>query len=186
VPGLTRRRRQLAPALGLALALAACAGPERPATGFRDPAQPIYSNAVTDPARLAGDWVQIATFAAADAPACAPGRLRISQTPGGLELAARLCVAGQPLRAVGPLAVTGPGRVTPERAEGALAGEWWLLWLDSGARSAVLGTPSGGFGLVLNRDGAIPADRLQAAREVLDFNGYDLSRLVLLGDQATR
>jgi apolipoprotein D and lipocalin family protein len=44
-----------------------------------------------------------------------------------------------------------------------------------------VGTPNGRAGWVLNRDPVIPADRWAAAREMLDFNGYDLSRLELVG-----
>ena len=69
----------------------------------------------------------------------------------------------------------GPGRF-------ALAG-WpdpiWVLWADADLRTLVLGTPSGRFGMIFNRDGALPADRLTAARAVLAWNGYDLDRLRL-------
>jgi apolipoprotein D and lipocalin family protein len=34
---------------------------------------------------------------------------------------------------------------------------------------------------VLNRDPVIPADRWAAALEILDFNGYDVSRLETVG-----
>jgi len=40
--------------------------------------------------------------------------------------------------------------------------------------------PSGRAGWILNRDPQIPSDRLAAAREILDFNGYDLSRLLMV------
>jgi len=52
-----------------------------------------------------------------------------------------------------------------------------VLWVDEGYRTAVVGAPNGRSGWILNRDPQIPADRLAAAREILDFNGYDLSRL---------
>lgn len=39
--------------------------------------------------------------------------------------------------------------------------------------------PPGTAGWILNRDPAIPPDRLAAAREMLDFNGYDLTGLVV-------
>ncbi len=55
-----------------------------------------------------------------------------------------------------------------------------MLWVDEGYRTAVIGTPDGSFGFVLNRDAAIPADRMEAARRVLDFNGYDLAQLQVL------
>ena len=44
-------------------------------------------------------------------------------------------------------------------------------------RTLVIGTPSGEMGFILNRDGRLPADRLAAAREILEWNGYDLERL---------
>ena len=59
-----------------------------------------------------------------------------------------------------------------------VAAEYWVLWVDESYRTAVIGTPNGRAAWILNRDPAIPADRLAAAREMLDFNGYDLTRLV--------
>jgi apolipoprotein D and lipocalin family protein len=50
--------------------------------------------------------------------------------------------------------------------------------VDEGYRTAVVGAPNGKSGWILNRDPQIPVDRLNAAREVLDFNGYDLDRLM--------
>jgi apolipoprotein D and lipocalin family protein len=52
-----------------------------------------------------------------------------------------------------------------------------VLWVDEGYRTAVVGAPNGRVGWILNRDPDIPEDRLIAAREVLDFNGYDVSQL---------
>lgn len=53
----------------------------------------------------------------------------------------------------------------------------WILWTDDQFRTAVIGTPSGRMGWILNRTVAISADRLKAARTILDFNGYALSGL---------
>ena len=75
--------------------------------------------------------------------------------------------------------VVGPGRLEvtfPTLPFG--ASDYWVLWTDDGYRTAVVGAPDGRSGWILNREPTIPADRLTAAREVLDFNGYDLSRLV--------
>ncbi|MBD3788696.1 MAG: lipocalin family protein [Sphingomonadales bacterium] len=58
-----------------------------------------------------------------------------------------------------------------------LSGDLWLIWVDTAYRSLAVGTPSGQFGFVLDRGAQIPADRLAAAREVFDFNGYDTARL---------
>ena len=44
-------------------------------------------------------------------------------------------------------------------------------------RTSVIGSPDGRVGWVLDRSRDIPRDRLAAAREILAFNGYDLTRL---------
>lgn len=159
------------------LLLAACSAPPPPAGGFRDQAKPIYSNAVYDPGRIAGDWVQVATFAAEEGPGCAPGRVQVAGTAQALTGAGALCLDGARLAFSGALAPAGPGRIRPASAEGVLAQDWWLLWVDADYRTLVVGTPSGDFGFILDRGGSLPADRMAAAREVLDWNGYDLGRL---------
>ena len=157
--------------------LAACAPATVQRDGFRRDG-PIYSNAVLDLSTLNGTWPQTATFAAAGRPACAPGAAQITPGPDGLTLSARLCVNGQDLSLRTPLRITGPGRLTPVKAPAPLDREWWLLWADADLRTLVIGTPDGSFGLVLNRGGPIPWDRLEGARDVLAWNGYDLNRFV--------
>jgi len=81
----------------------------------------------------------------------------------------------------GTAQVVGPGRLAvtfPSVPFG--AADYWVLWTDEGYRTAVVGAPDGRSGWILNRDPNIPDDRLKAAREVLDFNGYDLSRLLIV------
>lgn len=53
----------------------------------------------------------------------------------------------------------------------------WVLWVDDGFRTAAVGTPDGRWGWILDRSTSGGADRIAAAREVLDFNGYDLTHL---------
>jgi apolipoprotein D and lipocalin family protein len=74
--------------------------------------------------------------------------------------------------------ISGPGRLRLAGADPAgLGAEWWVLWVDDGYRTLVVGTPSGAFGMILNRTADLPPDRLRAAREVLEWNGYDLGQL---------
>ena len=85
---------------------------------------------------------------------------------------------GRAVRIEGVATPVGPGRLSV-RLEGVpVAASLWVLWVDEGYRTAVLGQPDGRAGWILARTPEIPADRLAAAREVLAFNGYDLSRLV--------
>lgn len=158
--------------------LAACAPRPVAQGGFRGTGGGIWSNAVTSPVALAGTWRQVAAFASGDTAGCGAGFATFTPRADGLEIAARLCLDGRQVSVRGPLAVTGPGRLRPAGpAQAPLDQDWWLLWIDVDVRTVVIGTPSGDFGFILNRDARLPPDRATAAREILDWNGYDLTRL---------
>lgn len=166
--------------------LAGCATAPVPQAGYRAAGTPIYSNAVFQPERLAGRWAQVADFAPAAAGACAARGLTV--TPGAaaglLTVEADLCLGGETRRYAGLAEVSGPGRIRLAAADPAgLGAEWWVLWVDTDYRTLVVGTPSGSFGMILNRSGDLPADRLKAAREVLEWNGYDLGRMRAVGSR---
>ncbi len=150
----------------LLLVLAGCAAVP-PAGGLHDPGVPVRSLAGYDLNRLAGPWHEVAHLAPAATPACPPGGLTVGP---GLAMGGRLCLGGRAVAMGGQAVVQGPGRF-------ALAGRsFWVLWADHGDRTLVLGDPAGGFAVVLDR-GRISPDRLAAAREVLDFNGFDIALL---------
>lgn len=151
--------------LAAVLLLSACMASGPKVAGFRDPAVPIWSAAAFAPSQIAGDWQQVAGFAA-KAGNCTSGALRFTPAASGLAIAGQLCLDGKVLEVEAIARPSGPGRL-------AVAGQddWWILWVDSGYRTLAIGTPSGRFGFVLDR-GSAPADRLTAAREVFDFNGY--------------
>ncbi|MGL5009131.1 MAG: lipocalin family protein [Paracoccaceae bacterium] len=153
------------------LLMAGCAAAPQ-VTGFRDPAVPIYSNAVVQPADLAGDWVQVANFATDGD--CNPGAVTIAPGAAGLQISGALCLGGVATDVSGPYAVVGPGRLQ----RGADA-PWWVIWADTNLRTLAIGTPDGRFGFVLNKGAELPQDRLVAAREVFDFNGYNPAGLRL-------
>ena len=160
--------------LALLLILMGCAAVAPPVTlgRYRDPAKPIYSNAQLDPSRLVGRWAQVAAFGPQTS-VCKPGGVDITPATGGLKVVYRLCQSGAERRGAGPMQPAGPGRFAVQNQPG----PWWVLWADVDYRTLVIGTPSGQLGFILNRDGALPGDRLAAAREILDWNGYDLTRL---------
>jgi apolipoprotein D and lipocalin family protein len=155
------------PAVLLALALAACARAPAPppaaAPSFRDASAPIGSTTRGTASDLAGDWVVAAAY---------PGPLPVAP---GTRVAVAPGAGGSVLWRLGgtelPTAATGPGRY---RGAGA---DLWVLWVDDGFRTAVVGTPDGRFGWIMDRPGQAAPDRTLAAREMLDFNGYDLARL---------
>lgn len=156
------------------LLLAACAAPQKTVTlgRYRAPDAPIYSNAVLEVARLAGSWNQVATFG--ETKACKPGQAEITQSGGGLAIDYRICQSGNDMQGAGVMQPVGPGRF---QVPGQPA-PWWVLWADVDYRTLVIGSPDGRVGFILNR-GGFPPDRVKAAREILDFNGYDLKRLVV-------
>ena len=144
----------------LCLLLAACAKPAPPPAGvsFRDTTAPIGSTTRGDAYAMAGNWRVQAAY------------------PGGIFGAGDGVVLD--FRADGsgvlngqPLVVTRPNRWQ------ALGREFWVLWVDDDFRTAVIGTPDGSFGWIMDRPGAASPDRTRAARDVLDFSGYDLGRL---------
>jgi apolipoprotein D and lipocalin family protein len=157
----------------LALLLASCAKPAAQVTAFRDPAAPIYSNAVIDLGDITGDWAQAASFAVAGD--CQAGAVQIAQSASGLVARGTLCLAGVATDVSGPLVVVGPGRL-----RAVMGPDWWVVWADTALRSLAIGTPDGRFGFILDRTGGLPADRLEAARQVFDFNGYAVAYLQVL------
>lgn len=145
--------------------LAACQPPE-PVAGLRNPSIPIRSLAIFEQSSLSGTWSEVEGHPLRSG--CVAGALVFA--PDGLATDGTGCFL--PLAGRTALTVTGPGRFTGRGRE------FWVLWADADRRTAVIGTPDGSFAAVLNRDPVIPEDRLVAARRVLEFNGYDTSRLV--------
>lgn len=163
--------RLIALTLPLLLALAACGKAPPPQTLLRDPKVPVRSIAGFDPGRITGDWVQAAALAAPGTQ-CAPGRLSIRPEGSGLRMEGMLCLGGRMERISARATPSGPGRM---QLSGQTA-DWWVIWADWDMRTLVLADPKGSFGLVLDR-GRISPDRMKAARDLLDFNGYTVSAL---------
>lgn len=119
----------------------------------RNPTAPIASQVDASLARLSGDWVVV------QGAGLQPGsRLRFGTGTMALD--------GVSL----PIADKGQGRLD-------LVGEAiWVHWLDVDNRTAALGDPDGGRVWIMDRTGR-PGERLRAAREILEWYGYDLSRM---------
>lgn len=145
---------------------------------YRDTDVQLTSMAVFDPARYAGLWYEVASYEAPFQKGCTNTRAAYTlRDDGTLDVLNRCTRDGEETAIGGAAWVVGPGRLKVRLDGVPIAGDYWVLWVDEGYRTAVVGTPSGRFGWILNRDPEIPADRLAAAREVLAFNGYDLEPL---------
>lgn len=149
--------------------MAGCTAPEIPSETA--PRAPMYSTAGLPVARLLGTWHQVAGFGArcAQTPA-----ITFASASGAVQAQFDLCLGRARATGAGPLASGGAqGRY---RVAG-LPAPLWVLWIDEGNRTMALGTPDRSFGMVVSKD-APPRDRMRAAREVLAWNGYDLTHFV--------
>jgi apolipoprotein D and lipocalin family protein len=166
------RAAALAVTLGL---LAGCAAPPPPqqATGLRDMRAPFASTQRFETARFLGEWVQVAGFAAPGGTVAQERHLYRRATTGQI-VADVTGAAGATRRQVYDL--TGPGRLRPVGQAGE-AEALWVLWVDEGFRTAVLGTPSRSRAFILDRSATPAPDRLRAAQEILQWYGYDMARL---------
>ena len=68
-------------------------------------------------------------------------------------------------------------RLTSDSADGPI--EMWVIWIDDGLRTAAVGTPDGSYAYILDRKATGGQDRMTAAREILEFNGYNISALAM-------
>lgn len=155
----------------LLLAVAACSKPPAPEVLLRDPKVPVRSIAGFDPARIRGEWVQAAALAAPGT-SCTSGRLSIRPEGAALRMEGDLCLGGRMERISSRATPSGPGRM---QLSGQSA-DWWVIWADWDMRTLVLADPKGSFAVILDR-GRISPDRMKAARDLLDFNGYAVSAL---------
>lgn len=160
-----------AAALALAALLAACGRTPEPAPALRDTARPMYSSTSLDIGQLDGIWQQRGTVGGTGS--CSPGGLDLHLASEGVTGSWILCLGDDRRTGQGAVVATGPGRFTLPGLDDPV----WVLWTDADNRTLVLGTPSGAFGLVLDRKGDIPDDRRKAAADVLAWNGYDAGLL---------
>ena len=165
----------------LLLALAGCAAaPVDPPVSFRDRSVPIASRAVFDESRFTGLWHEVARFPGGWSEGCAAAETTFAARDGGGLDVVETCrdAGGDVLRFARGTAL--PAGL-PARYDRDGAAPLWVLWVSEEYDTAVIGTPDGSLGAVLNRDPAISAERLRVAREMLDFNGYDTAALVRTG-----
>jgi len=150
----------------LALLLAGCVA--TPTPGYRDLAQPLSITTHTAPDLWQGTWhLRAATPDERDMRALAfdaTGRITPDCAP--------TCGAEWQAQSIG----TNRWQLTGGEGQ---RRELWLIWIDESRRTAAVGEPKGRYAWVLDRAPAGGADRIQAAREILEFNGYDAGQIAL-------
>lgn len=146
-----------------------------PGENLRDQDAPMGASTRFDTERFAGTWYEVGILGDGLRPfmkrrftQIAPDRLEMR-----VELPQRLEPAPEPLERR-LFDVASPGQLVPQGGKGDTL---WVMWVDEGFRTAVLGTTSGRDTVILDRaPGPVP-DRYQAARDVLDWYGFDISKL---------
>lgn len=175
--------KALAPILCLALAACGLSKDDgRVFAVYRDTDAPISSQAVFDPQRYLGLWYEVARFPVFFEEGCVGVTAEYGLRDDGLLSVLNICRnpdGTERSRIEGTAEIVGAGRLKvhfPSVPFG--AADYWVLWTDADYDTAVVGAPNGRAGWILNRTPEIRADRLNAARDVLKFNGYDVSRLM--------
>lgn len=151
-------------AMACVLALAGCAAKQAGyPTGtlpLRNPTAPLGGTARFDPGRFTGDWVTRACLGP-----CVPSVSFTQSLTGALsESDARGSRAYLP---------GAPGILRATAGDDVLV----VMWVDEGFRTAAVGLADGSRAAIIDRSRSGGADRIAAAREILDFNGWDVSQL---------
>lgn len=164
------------------LALSGCVGGD-----YRDQSVPISTVPSLDLNQYQGLWYEIARFPVSFEDGCVGVTADYALNEDGSVKVTNTCREG---------ALTAEPRTATARAEAADAsgsklkvdfvpyvpftsGDYWVLDIDEGYQTVVVGTPSGFAGWILAREPQISEARLQRGIEALRRNGYDVSQLTL-------
>lgn len=183
----SRRSGAMAPMTNatLILAVAALSACSSVAPTYRDPEVAMTSMATFDPQKYEGVWYEIARFPNFFQAGCDGSTATYQAVSPGMLAIENACLRNGETKTIrGSARVVGPGRLAVRLDGVPVAAPYWVLWVDQDYSTAVVGVPSGRAGWILNRSPKISTDRLNAAKRVLEFNGYDLSELMLSGEVA--
>ena len=119
-----------------ALLLASCG------TSYRDKGAPLSSMAVFDPAKYAGLWYEVASYPTPFQAGCSKTKAEYTPRPDGSLGVKNTCLKDGALTTIeGRAEVVGPGRLSVRLNGVPVAAPYWVLWVDEGYRTAVVGTP---------------------------------------------
>ncbi|MEO0865588.1 MAG: lipocalin, partial [Pseudomonadota bacterium] len=150
----------------------ACAMPAAEMS-FRDPAASIGVTSRFDGERMGGDWF-VRGQLPPGADVYAVNFITLDQLPTMVISRAD----GELLRSTVWRGIERqPGRYEFRADAGGAMRDLVVIWIDDDFRTAAIGEPAGGFAWVLDRNPTGGADRIAAARDVLEFSGFDLSSM---------
>ncbi|MEC3860587.1 lipocalin family protein [Mesobacterium sp. TK19101] len=121
---------------------------------MRNPTAPVASQVNVPLSALLGDWIVVE-----GAGIEAGGDIRIDSQD--------IYIEGQSEK----YSYDGAGRFRTDD------GPLWVYWIDVGYRTVAMGDPQGTRVWIMDRQASGSPDRLRAAREILQWYGYDLTRL---------
>ncbi len=169
---------RLAPLLLLLLPACSTESPLLPVPSYRDRAAPIASVASFATERFLGRWYEIGSYPVPFQRGCTGTQADYGAGPDSTVTVHNTCRRnGRVVGISGRATVTGPGRLEVRLDGTPFVAPYWVLWVDEGYETAVVGVPSGRAGWILAREPKISAARLAAARRALRANGYDPARL---------
>jgi apolipoprotein D and lipocalin family protein len=133
---------------------------------YRDTDVAMGASSRFDAEAFAGEWMLAASFT--------PVRLEPVRVTYAPEVRQIRVASDEAPQIAGVYRERMPGELVPvaEDRERLI-----VMWVDEDYDTAAVGTMSGTFGAVLDRDGVLPVDRARAARDILAFYGWDVANL---------
>ncbi|KIN63959.1 Lipocalin-like protein [Sulfitobacter noctilucicola] len=128
--------------------------------GLRNPTVPLGGTSRFEAGRFAGDWQTVRCL----------GECERSVTYQVATDGVFLRRAGDTLTAY---SVPAPGILREMGGDSTLV----VMWVDEGFRTAAVGDADGRWAAVLGRSRKTAPDRVKAATEILDFNGWDIAKM---------
>ncbi|MFK7835398.1 MAG: lipocalin [Sulfitobacter sp.] len=144
------------------LALAGCSSQVVPVAeiGLRNPTATLAGTTRFNVGDFAGEWVTVRCLGQ-----CAPSVRYVVATDG--------VFVRETSTARTPYTQSAPGILREMGGDGILV----VMWVDEGFRTAAVGDADGRWAAILDRRATSSPDRIRAAEEILDFNGWDVSRI---------
>lgn len=153
---------------------------------YRDRSIPISAQADLNLQRYLGKWYEIARFPNRFEKGCVGVTAEYSMRDDGKVRVLNTCrqgaLDGEVTQAEGQASVVGPGKLSVTFVPWLpfAKGDYWVLYVDKNYSLAVVGEPKGKTGWVLARTPKISKSAYAKALKILEQNGYDTSKIMLV------